>query len=640
MNFADIIDLKNPEKSLEKFNKSYFSELLVEDLTFMLPDYHLKFDSIDIKATMDGNHANIDYLFMNIGGSDLTIRGDIDDLPAIIHQSLDTVEANLFLYSSLIDIKELTSKDTISKKPVDEKIENLRLELAFRTTAKKLFNSKNLPVGEFFINNFYGKMQHYPHTLKNFSAHVHVDDNELKVEEFYGRIDQSEFIYRGILDNYPLLLSENRQGSVDVDFALTSDQVRLNDLFTYNGENYVPPDYREEIIDDVKMYGNAEFVFADSLVETEVFFDQLSAYFQVHDMQLKDIHGKFDLTNEFVILNGMSGFIGNTDLTADMTWYTGDDDSVRKANNFIAISAQNVDFDQLSNYSSRSKDDGMISDSDSVFNIYELPFTDLKFSFDFDQMHYHKHMIRAINADLRIQKDHFLFVDTLLFNSAGGRFDITGYFNGSDPDSIFFYPDMQVKNVNLEQMLYRFDNFGQEYIISENLIGQFSGAITGKIHMHANMIPQLNESDIYLDFEIVNGSLKNYKPLNALSDYFTDKNLAHIRFDTLSNQLEIVDGIINIPNMTINSTLGYMDISGHQSLDSHMEYYFRVPLKIVTKAAWSKLFGKKKAIQDSTNIDAIQYKNRGQKHWYVNLKLEGTPDNYSVSLGKREKRKG
>ena len=640
MKFNDIIDIQNPEKSMEEFNKSYFSELNVNDLTFRLPRYHLTFDSIDIKATMDGNHANIEYFFMNIGGSDITIHGEIDDLPAIIHQTSDTVEAQLFIYSSLFNILELTSDDTLNKKPVDEIIENLRLDLSFKTTPKSLINSPNLPAGDFFIHNLFAKLSHYPHTLKKFNAHIIVDDDHLNIREFNGNIDKSDFTFSGIVDNYPLLMDDIRQGSVEIDFRLNSELLRLNDLFTYDGENYVPEDYRTEEISNLVLFGNAELAFNDSLVRTKVFFDQFNANMKVHQMDISDVHGKFTFGNEFMALDKMSGNIGNTSFSANMDWYRGENDSIRKATNMIVIVSDLMDFDQLSNYSSRYDDSTYTVNHDSVFNIYTLPFTDLRFDFDIEKMHYRKHLIENLTARFRIQHDHFLFVDTLQFQLSGGEFNITGYFDGSDADEIYFYPKIRAAGVNLEDMLYRFDNFGQEYIISENLAGRFSGSINGKIHMHADMVPQIEGSEIFLDFEIMNGSLKNYKPLNSLSDYFKNRNLAHIRFDTLSNNIQIANGFIIIPNMTINSSLGFLDISGSQSFDSHMEYYFKVPLKLVSNAAWQKLFGKKKTISDSTHIDAIQYKDNDRKQWYVNLKLEGTPEDYNISLGRKKKEKG
>ena len=196
---------------------------------------------------------------------------------------------------------------------------------------------------------------------------------------------------------------------------------------------------------------------------------------------------------------------------------------------------------------------------------------------------------------------------------------------------------IKLDTIRLDQMLYRFDNFGQDYILSNNLSGRLSGSVFGKLQVHADMVPQIENSEFFMKMEITDGELKNYKPLNAISDYFRDKNLNRIRFDTLSNQILISKGMINIPNMTINSSIGFMDITGSQDMDNNMEYYFRIPLKMVTKAARQKLFGKKGAISDSTQIDAIQYKSDTKKTWYLNLKLEGNADDYSVSLGKKKK---
>jgi hypothetical protein len=63
-----------------------------------------------------------------------------------------------------------------------------------------------------------------------------------------------------------------------------------------------------------------------------------------------------------------------------------------------------------------------------------------------------------------------------------------------------------------------------------------------------------------------------------------------------------------------------------------MEYYLRIPLKLVTQVGMTKLFGKK---DDASNQeDEIQYRDESKRIRFVNLKLSGTPDNYKISLGK------
>jgi hypothetical protein len=150
MNFHDIVDLDNPEKSIEKLNESYFTELDVKNLTFRAPGFHLPVRNVNIRATMDGHEARIERFDLKVGNSDLSIAADISDLPAILHHTKNPVTAHLTIKSALLNVKELTSGDTLLKKPIDEQIKNLSMKLKFNSSARAFTESPNLPVGEFF----------------------------------------------------------------------------------------------------------------------------------------------------------------------------------------------------------------------------------------------------------------------------------------------------------------------------------------------------------------------------------------------------------------------------------------------------------------------------------------------------------
>ena len=160
----------------------------------------------------------------------------------------------------------------------------------------------------------------------------------------------------------------------------------------------------------------------------------------------------------------------------------------------------------------------------------------------------------------------------------------------------------------------------------------------GKVHMHADMVPIVDDSEIHLDFMVLDGSLNNFAVFDAMSGYFGDKNLDHVRFDTLQNKLDMRDGILTIPSMTINSTLGYVELSGQQSTDMRMEYYIRIPLKLIAKASMQKLFGSNKQ-DNSGQVDEIEYRDESRRTRFLNIKVEGTPDNYSITLAKEKNNK-
>jgi hypothetical protein len=227
----------------------------------------------------------------------------------------------------------------------------------------------------------------------------------------------------------------------------------------------------------------------------------------------------------------------------------------------------------------------------------------------------------------------------LKLKAADGEWNLKGYFNGSDPQHIYFSPDMEVEHVDLDKLMMKFDNFGQDYLVSENLHGKLSGHITGKLRMHKDMMPIVNESEIHMDLSITEGRLDNFSMLESMSDYFADKNLKRVAFDTLANHMDFNAGILSIPNMTINSSIGFMDIKGSQDMDLNMDYYVRIPWKMVTNAAASKLFGKKAEEVDPEQVDAIQYANDGKKTRYVNVRIKGNTEDYKITLEKSEGRK-
>jgi hypothetical protein len=224
-------------------------------------------------------------------------------------------------------------------------------------------------------------------------------------------------------------------------------------------------------------------------------------------------------------------------------------------------------------------------------------------------------------------------------NAAGGLVSLKGYLNGSDPKHIYLNPDLKIKKVNLDQVLYKFDNFGQDKMVSENLHGIFTGRVTGKILLHTDLTPKIDESNLQMDIAVDNGRLDNFGPMQAMASFFKDKNLTKVLFDKLENRLQLQNGKLILPNMVINSSLGFIELSGKQDMDINMEYYLRIPLRMVTNVAFQKLFGKKRKAVDVNQEDEIIYQDPTKKVRYLNLKISGTPENFKISVEKNKELK-
>jgi predicted small secreted protein len=627
MNFRDIIDLENPEKSIEKFNESYYSLLKVDNLGFDIPGYDERIEDINVSLIVDGNKADLKRFSLKVGGSDLSISGSVSDLPAIIHHTNTPVDANLSIRSKAMDINELTLAR--GDQVVEEYIKNFQMDLAFHSSAKAITESPYLPVGKFIISQFNAELTNYPHAIHDFHAEVIIDTTDLSIVDFSGFIDQSDFHFSGKVKQYPMWFQETLDGDTHISFDLTSNLLQLKDIFSYDGENYVPEDYREEELRHLKIHGDVELHFNNGkFSSSDLYLKELKGKANIHPMKLENFGGRIHVEKDHLTMTKFRGTIGNSSFVMDLDYYFGELAEAKTKPNKLIFHAKRLDFDQLFNYEAPPA--GETVEHDSVFSIFDIPFPDMQYQVKIGKMNYHNYLITNINANIRTTKNHMLYLDTLQMDIAGGHMDIGGYFNGSDRNDIYFYPNISLQQINLDKLMLKFDNFGQDEVLSDQLHGNINGRLSGKIHMHADLTPMLDASKINIDVDIVGGSIENYGPLQALAGFFDDKSLHKVIFDTLRNNMVLENGVMTVPEMIINTNLGFIAVSGKQDMDMNMEYYLRVPLKMISSVGSRKLFGSGK---DRDPEQLADY-DPNKRYRFVNIKIVGDAEDFKVSLGK------
>jgi hypothetical protein len=262
----------------------------------------------------------------------------------------------------------------------------------------------------------------------------------------------------------------------------------------------------------------------------------------------------------------------------------------------------------------------------------------MDFKLNIRHLKYHRLIFDDFYTKFHSQKNHHLIIDTMSLLAAGGSMFIRGDLNGSNKKKLYLNPTIRLKNVDLDQLMFKFENFGQDHIVSEQLHGKLTGRLYGQIHMHADLTPIIDDSEIHLDLEVAKGRLENYGPMLYLADFFKDKNLYKVLFDTLSNHIDISKGIMSVPKMLINSSLGFIELSGKQDMDFNFEYYLRVPIKLITSEGMNKLLSKKSGEPSKDQVDEIATLDPNKKVKFVSIKMTGNPDNYKISLAKEKKK--
>jgi uncharacterized protein involved in outer membrane biogenesis len=649
MDFKELVDISLPEQTIDKLTGGIQSELTVTNLSFRIPSYPYIVEHLDMHANMKNGFVKLDTLSFIVGHSDFHMNGSLSDLPAIFHQQEKPVLLTLNAASNKLILKELLAFDTVSSRNAQEEIYGFNVGLSLETSVHELIHPKPLPKGKFKIENLSVAFKKYPHSFHDFGAELTINDTSLLLRNFAGHVDSSDLRFSGRVNNYALWFDKLKKGKTQIAFDLKSQRLALDELLGRRGIKYIPKEYAHEIFSNIWLRSKIDLKYDSVFKFANIKIANISGALTNHPYRLDSIHGNIKFgTDNFIKIDTLQGKIGNSDFNVSMRLYTGKDTARSNKENYLQFSSRFLDLNELMNYAQTAEEEMTTPSADSSavatvvptsshatgFNIFSIPFIDFNATVNIGHIKYRHLGLKNFSTTGRMMANQQLYLDTFGIEVAGGRIGARAHFNGTDPNKIYLQSSIRVDDVNLEKLMLKMDYLGQDYVINKNIKGRLSGQVTCYIQIHPDLTPIMDNSEAQIDINIYDGELDNFTPIQAMSSYFNDKNLNMVRFDTLRNILTFKNNTLSIPSMNINSSLGFLEISGSQAMDKHMEYYLRIPLKLVTQAGFHKLFGKKQEEVDPEQVDAIQYKDKDKKVHFINLKITGTPDDYKMALGK------
>jgi len=663
MNFKELVDISMPEQSMGKLTEGIQSELTVRNLTFRIPNYPYNIERLNLHADMKNGFVKLDSLVCNIGQSDFYVNGSISDLPAIFHAQSKPVIATMNARSRKMVLRELLNIDTAKNRKGKEEIYGFSIGASLETSVNELLHPNPLPKGIMKIEHLNAAFKRYPHAFKEFGAELTIADTMLRLKNFSGHIDSSDIMFSGRVNNYALWFDKVKRGRTEIAFDLKSTRLAMRDLLGRKSKKMVPKAWHDEVATNVWLRSKTQLRYDSVWKFANVKIANISGKLAKHALELDSIKGNVKFNGgSFIKIDTLTGKIGRSDFDLNMRLYTGADSTKRKKENFLRFNSRFLDVDQLTNYKFTGADEtttdvagapaathapqatpakqvqtASTSAHAKAFNIFQVPFLDFNASVNIGKVKYRRLWLKNLSTNVRMLETHHLYLDTLHVEMAGGAIDARAHFNGNDPEKIYLRTRIKVNNVDLQKMMLKLDYYGQDYVINKNIKGHLTGQVKCYMRVHPDLTPMLEQSRAELDVNIYNGELINFAPMAAMSTYFKDKNMKIVRFDTLHNVFTFKDNTLTIPTMNINSSLGFLEFSGTQSLDMKMAYFVRIPLKMVTQVGFRMLFNKKKEEVDPDQIDAIEYRDKEKRVRFMNLTITGTPDDYKVSLGKPKK---
>ncbi|HKK87449.1 MAG TPA: AsmA-like C-terminal region-containing protein, partial [Saprospiraceae bacterium] len=628
----EFIDPDSLDALSAKLQKGSESKIVFRDFSLETDLFPSKLEQINGAVHLEKGHLVMDSLSVRIDSSDLLLYGKITNFLPFLHWEPDDLIIRLEGKSSKLDLEKLMATQS-NASPFSDVLSDLSFGIHFETHTYALWESSFLPEGEFFIDSLFCKLRDFPHELHDFSADILIDSQSVTIKDFHGEVDDSDFNLTAHLQGIEWLNRKDTVAPLLMAIELKSNHLHFQDLMTYKGVQYLPEDYRGEYLSELNIRAemqtdNQALNSTKMLPDLSLKLEDAHFYLQHHQRKFQNIRASLLFRDGNLEIENVSGNLGASDLMVKGK-IQGINDQVSTPKYTIELAAQYLDIDELLDYEINKTNQL----HDSAFNVFEKPFANLSLEANVEELVYHKFHFKQLHTRLRTTPDHYIYLDTLHTNGADGSLALNGYFNGSNPSRIYFKSTLQLRDMNIDKIFYKFENFGQDHLLSENLHGYITADVNSRVRMYPDLTPIIEESEAHAEVRINEGSILNYAPLKAMSDYFTDKNLDSVRFGELINTFDLKDGTLYIPNMTISSTLGFLDVSGQQSAkeDLSMDYLLRIPLKMVKKATFNKLFNRQ-----GNNDQEEEIMEDSGKGLRVNVRVTGTPERYDVKMGKRK----
>lgn len=195
-----------------------------------------------------------------------------------------------------------------------------------------------------------------------------------------------------------------------------------------------------------------------------------------------------------------------------------------------------------------------------------------------DRLYYQSFSAKKVEGELDLDQSN-IAVNPLKMQFADGSLNMVFKIVPGD-EQVPFSVKADLSNINTSKLFYGLGNLGQNTITSKNIAGEFDGRvdIKGKFNSRSQLLkPSLNGT---ASFQLTDGELINFKPFKSIQKFvFKKRNLSHISFGTIKNDLTINQGKVKIPPMDIHSSAINMSLQGIYSFGSGTDIGLTIPLR-------------------------------------------------------------
>lgn len=458
-------------------------------------------------------------------------------------------------------------------------------------------------------------------------------DEQLRIHHFSGYLDGGKIDVQGTLTDFNAL---NVQASLNADLRLekVNEFFEIPTLAGADGRAIVALSF-DGLLPIRQDGDSARFdatLFKQARYSGQV--DLREATLQLTSMPkpIEELNGMLYLDSEGAQVQALALRIGSTDLVLEgsitniLPWLLVEEEVLRLD---ATCKSRNFNLDAF------LADQDAPASSDEAY-LFALPdHIDIRVAAEFEQLNFRAFSAKNISGQL-IMNRYGLRVDPMRFETASGSVNLQ--MQASPTASGFLLTLTSTLNqLDIRQVFMQFEEFGQDFITSQNLRGQCQADVVFRANMSASLAIDVDNMMSSIDLKITNGELIGLQSMQHISDYMRsnklispfvkvdllDEKLQHVKFQTLENRIEIKDRHIYFPMMDVKSSAMDIKTSGTHYFDGRIDYSIGLYLRDILLRGNSSEFG---SIED----DGLGHR--------VFLSMTGTTDDPAFGYDREAKR--
>jgi hypothetical protein len=366
-------------------------------------------------------------------------------------------------------------------------------------------------------------------------------------------------------------------------------------------------------------------------------------------LTIKDVNYKGK--NDSITYKNISGdilIIGNDAATKNLNIQTENSDFILNGaiKNLIPFIEGNGNLDVIASIESNKFDINEFITESSEYSeenrspqVFEIPNNiNLNIELDVKQLLWQSHKFEEITGNF-ILEDHKANINHFSLQTSGGSISGNILLNNLLEKGNVLEGKLHLEKLNIKNLFSDWNNFDQTTITAQNLIGTLSSDI--ELLLFFDQYFEIIEDKMFIttNMSILNGELNDMETMRNITEYmrsnkalkialnknidqFEDK-LIHLKFEELTNTIEIKNRKLTIPKMLIQTNALDVEFSGWHDFDNNIEYHFSFRFRELKSNSEYSEFGK---IED----DGLG--------WRIYLTMTGNIDNPTYRIDKGEMR--